>query len=318
MKNMLLVTGMLASMLAFGPGVVQAQVRLDDAIQNVVANISPGFEAGTRIAVVSVQAGSDRMSNYLIDGVIDALVGMGRFAVVSRNDLELALLRGELDFNMSYEVDDNTAQFIGRFFGAQLIATGAFEPFGNAYRLRLRVLEVETAVIQAAHTESVQRDRFVRYLQGAADPSRFWSLGVSLGSSFADPWVLARLSATLAPLRNSFIRLGVDLGFVSDKPNVEGYYSVVPFAHYAFFLPFDELPIPFAMGGWHIGAGFGFMIEEYRFAHFAHHSDRHRAFMVDFVTGFNLGNMFDISYTLRTDFSALMQKVSVGFTHRFQ
>jgi len=69
------------------------------------------------------------------------------------------------------------------------------------------------------------------------------------------------------------------------------------------------------MGGWHIGAGGGFIIEEYRFPHFAL---QRRAFMADFVTGFNVGNMLDISYTLRTDFSSLMQKISVGFTYRFR
>ena len=175
---------------------------------------------------------------------------------------------------MSGFVDDNTAQHIGRFFGAQFIVAGAFESFGDAFIFRVRVIEVETAVIRGTHTETVSRDRLVRYLLG-----------------------------------------GVDLGFISNMANVEGYYSIVPFVHYAFFLPFDDLPIPFTRGGWHIGAGVGFIIEEHRFAHFA---IQRRDFIADFVTGFNVGNRLDISYTLRTDFSTLMQKVSIGFTHRFQ
>ncbi|MCL2192425.1 MAG: hypothetical protein FWB78_03390 [Treponema sp.] len=309
---------MLTFMLAFVVETAHAHTRLDHAIQGMAENLSSGFATNTRIAVVSIQSGSDRMSNYLIDGMIDAFVGIGRFAVVSRGDIELALIRGELDFNMSYEVDDNTAQSIGRFLGAQLIATGAFERLGNTYRLRVRVIEVETAVIRATHAESVRGDRLVRYLMGDSDPTRFWSVGVSVGSSFADPWVIGTLQATLALLRNSFARVGLDVGFISNRANVVGYYSIFPFVHYAFFLPFDALPIPFAMGGWHIGAGGGFMIEEYSFSHFTLPSDRNRTFMVDFVTGFNLGNIFDISYTLRTDFAALMQKISVGFTHRFR
>jgi len=90
-------------MLAFGMEAVHAQARLDDAIQSVAGNLSAGFETGTRIAVAGIQAGTGRMSNHLIDGMIDALVSMGRFTVVSRSELDLALLRGELDFNMSYE-----------------------------------------------------------------------------------------------------------------------------------------------------------------------------------------------------------------------
>jgi len=307
--------GLLACMMAFGATAAHAQTSLGDAIRNAAENLSLNFDAGTRIAVVSIQADTERMSGYLIGGVIDALVGAGRFAVVSRDEVELALVRGELDFNMSGEVDDETAQFIGRFFGAQIIATGAFELHGDAFRLRLRAIEVETAVIRGVHTETVRGDRTVRYLLGDIDPSRFWSLGVSVGTAFADPWVIGTVWGTLAPLRNSFVRVGVDLGFVSDNALVEGYYMIAPFVHYAFFLPFDDLPIPFTMGGWHIGAGVGFIIEEHRFAHFA---IQRRAFIADFVTGFNVENRLDISYTLRTDFSAFMQKISVGFTHRFQ
>ena len=309
--------GLLACMMAFGAGAANAnaQTRLDDAMGNAARNLSAGFETGARIAVVSIEAGTERMAGHLLDGMIGAFVDLGRFAVVSRNEVELALLMGELDFNMSGFVDDDTAQFIGRFFGAQFIVAGALDSLGEAFILRARVVEVETAVIRGMHTETVAPDRVIRYLLGEVDSSRFWSLGVSVGTAFADPWVIGTVWGTLAPLRNSFIRGGVDLGFFSDNALVVGYYSIVPFVHYAFFLPFDELPIPFTMGGWHIGAGVGFVIEEHRFAHFA---VQRRDFIADFVTGFNVGNMLDISYTLRTDFSAFMQKISVGFTHRFR
>ncbi|MCL2193818.1 MAG: penicillin-binding protein activator LpoB [Treponema sp.] len=251
---------------------------------------------------------------YLIGGIIEAFVRTGRFAVVSRDEMELALVRGELDFNMSAEVDDQTAQLIGRFLGAQLIATGAFESHGDTFRLRLRAIEVETAVIRGTHTETVRNGRTVRYLLGNTDPSRFWSLGASVGTFFADPWLAATIQATLAPLGHSFVRVGCEFGFISGTTGAD-YFSVFPFAHIAFFLPFDDLPIPFARGGWHISAGGGLKIEEYRFAHFVL---TRRVFMADFVTGFVVGDMLDISYTLRTDFSSISNRVSVGFTHRFQ
>ncbi|MCL2600280.1 MAG: penicillin-binding protein activator LpoB [Treponema sp.] len=306
--------GMLTWMLVMGVETAHARSSIDSAIRNAAESFSDGFQVGTRIAVVSMQSGSDRMSGHLIDGMIDALVDMGRFAVVSRSEIELALLRGELDFNMSAEVDEWTAQSIGRFLGAQLIATGTFETFGDAYRLRVRVIEVETAVIRATHAESILVDRLVRYLLGTIDPARFWSLGASIGTSFARPWVVGTLQATLAPLSRSFVRIGLDLGTVSGT-DVYNYVSVFPLVHYAFFIPFDALPLPFARGGWHIGIGCGIKIEELRFQGFAL---RERAFMMDFVTGFVVGDMLDISYTLRTDFYRLMQKVSVGFVYRFQ
>ena len=304
----------MAALLAIlGAGTAHAQAHLDYAIRSAAESLSAGFETGARIAVASMQAGSDRMSNYLIDGMVDTLVGMGRFAVVLRGDVELALLRDELDFNMSWEVDEATAQSIGRFFGAQLIVTGVFEPHGNAHRLRVRVIDVETAVIRVSHTETIRGDRVVRYLLGEADPTRFWSVGASVGTAFADPWVIGTLQVTLAPLPRSFIRIGCDLGFISNLPNVEGFFSVFPFASYAFFLPFDALPFPFA---WHIGAGGGLFIEEIRVPGTV---IRNRLLLADFTTGFNVGNILDISYSLRTNFSTwFMHKVAMGFTYRFQ
>jgi len=103
------------------------------------------------------------------------------------------------------------------------------------------VLEVETAVIRGVHTETVPVDRIVRYLLSEMDSTRFWSVGVSVGSFFADPWLVGTVWATLAPLRNSFVRVGLDIGFISNRANVTGYYSIFPFAHYAFFVPLPFL-----------------------------------------------------------------------------
>jgi hypothetical protein len=223
---------------------------------------------------------------------------------------------------MSGEVDDETVQSIGRVLGAQYIATGSFEPHGNNYHFRIRIIHVETATIRNVHTAIVLRDRFVRDLLGTEggaaavinDPARFWSIGASVGTSLAEPWMIGTLQATLAPLRNSFIRVGCDLGFASGVANV-GYFSIHPFAHYVFFLSFDTLPIPFGRGGWYIGAGGGFKMAEYRFDDF---DIPIRTPMADFTTGLIIGNIIDISYSLRTDFSVFTHKISTGFTHRFR
>ena len=299
-------------MMALGAGAAHAQASLDDAIQNAAENLSLNFETGTRIAVVSIQAGSDRMSGYLIDGTIDALVGAGRFAVVSRDEVELALVRGELDFNMSAEVDDETAQFIGRFFGAQVIATGALEPHGNAFRLMMRAIEVETAVIRGTHTEIVRNDRAVRYLLGNADHSRFWSLGVSGNFSTVElisgvPVAGVTVQGTLSPFRRSFIRVGSD--FLFGRYSDDFYStSIFPFVHYAFFLPFATI------GGWHIGMGGGFMMTSFENWE---GSGSDSFFAADLTTGFTVG-WFSVSYTLRTNFSAFSDKISVGFVYRFR
>jgi len=40
-------------------------------------------------------------------------------------------------------------------------------------------------------------------------------------------------------------------------------------------------------------------------------------FAMNVVTGFNLG-MFDISYTLQTDFNSFIGKLSIGYVYRFK
>jgi hypothetical protein len=41
-------------------------------------------------------------------------------------------------------------------------------------------------------------------------------------------------------------------------------------------------------------------------------------FAMDFITGFNIGDVFNISYTLRTNFNRASHKVLVGYTYRFK
>jgi TolB-like protein len=301
-------------MLAFAAPAAHAQARIDDAVRNTAESLSAGFGDGARIAVVSMEAGSRAMSDYLINGMIDTLVGMGRFTVVSRGEVELAAVRDELDFNMSGYVDDHSAQFIGRFLGAQFIVAGVFESTGDGFRLRVRVIEVETAVIRATHSEGVRGDRAVRYLLGDADPARLWSLGAAVGTSFARPWLVGTLQGTVAPFSGSLLRVGIDFGTLSGDDRFD-YLSVFPFAHLALFVPFEGRALPFSGGGWHIGAGGGLHIGQRRFATFA--QDEGPDFMLEIMTGLIVADSLDISYSLRTDFSRIMHKVSVGFVYRF-
>ncbi|MCL2600791.1 MAG: penicillin-binding protein activator LpoB [Treponema sp.] len=313
-----LAAAMSLCMLAFAVETAHARVRLGDAVQSTAQSLSLEIETGTRIAVVAIRAGSDRMSDFLINGMIDAFVslGMGRYTVVSRDQLELDRIRGELDFQMSWEVDERTAQSIGRMLGVQYIVTGALEPLRNFYHFRVRTIHVETASIRNVSSAVVRRDRSLRDLQGIPgtmdllleDRARFWSVGVSAGTAFAEPWMMAGLQGTFAPLRHSFVRVGCDIGFASGIEGV-GYFSLHPFLHLAFFLPFET------GGGWHIGAGGSFLMAEYRFDGF---DVPVRTTMADFTTGLNIGNTIDVSYTLRTDFSVITHRFSTGFTYRFK
>jgi len=138
--------------------------------------------------------------------------------------------------------------------------------------------------------------------------NRLHTLGVSVGTSFIDPAIIATVHGTYSPVRNMFLELGLDAGFVSIYDDVQSYYSIYPFARVGFFAPFRN------KGGWYIGAGGGYMIGEYTF-----YGEKVPVgvFAADFVTGFNLWNAVDISYSIRTNFGSLSHKLSAGYVYRF-
>ena len=140
------------------------------------------------------------------------------------------------------------------------------------------------------------------------EPEKFWSIGGAVGTSFVEPWVIGTVRGTIAPLKYSFLEIGVDAGFVSGKPNV-GYYSFCPFLHAAFFWPFiaDKIGAYAGTGGGFIWASYSFPAGEIS----------NNTFALDAVIGINFFNMIDVSYTYRTNFTNMLSKVSVGYTYRF-
>ena len=145
------------------------------------------------------------------------------------------------------------------------------------------------------------------YLIPPVNPApRLQTLGVSMGSSFNAPWMVATIRGTIAPFDYSFLVIGIDIGLASGVEDV-GYYSFCPFVHYALFLPFKN-------SGWYIGTGGGYLLANYAFLE----GDVEKSsFVLNVFTGFNLFNFLDISYTLRTNFTGVTNKVSVGYIYRW-
>ena len=142
------------------------------------------------------------------------------------------------------------------------------------------------------------------------EPAKFWSVGASVGSAFAAPWVLATLHGTIAPFNYSFLELGFDIGLLPGKPDV-GYYSLYPYGHFAFFYPLIINKI-----GLYAGIGGGFMIVSYTFEVEGKTLDSFPAAAV--IGGVNLFDVIDISYTFRSNFKGVSHKVSAGYTYRFK
>jgi len=137
--------------------------------------------------------------------------------------------------------------------------------------------------------------------------SRLWSIGASVGTSFADPWVIGTVHGTIAPFNYTFLELGLDLGLISTVENTK-YFSLYPFAHLAFFWPFTSKI------GWYAGAGGGHLIAKYTIDNLKIPKN---IFAADFTTGVLLFNSLNLSYTMRTNFSSASNKLAVGYSYRF-
>jgi hypothetical protein len=129
------------------------QDELDIAIRETSDYFNRQISAGNKLVILNVQSDFPALSEYIIDELIANTVNDRIFSVVDRQQLNT--IRAELDFQMSGEVDDDTAQALGRMAGAQIIISGAVSRIGDLYRLRVRALSVQTASIEGQFNRNI-------------------------------------------------------------------------------------------------------------------------------------------------------------------
>jgi hypothetical protein len=199
------------------------------------------------------------------------------------------------------EVFRRTGADVAKVSGNQQIPAIYSQFFGTAYLGEVS-LDEKGNIIQAPSATVILKK------EDEPEPAKYWTIGASVGSSFIDPWVIGTARGTLAPFKYSFLELGLDLGLVSGKPDV-GYYSLCPFVHIAYYQPIGE------RFGLYAGGGGGYFWGKYRFPE----ADITKSIVAfDAVAGINILDMFDFSYTLRTDFKNISNKISFGYTYRFK
>jgi TolB-like protein len=111
---------------------------------------------GIKVVVLNFTAANQDVSNYVIEELTAYIVNDGSLAVVDRRNL--ALLQEEMDFQLSGEVSDATAQEIGKKLGAQTIISGSLTALGDVWRMRVQAIQVETAQIQVMQTLTITLD----------------------------------------------------------------------------------------------------------------------------------------------------------------
>jgi len=144
----------------------QTAVSLDAALRNSTTYLNGRIPARTKVVVLNFTSDWVKLSDYIIEELIGYIVNEGTLTVVDRQNLET--IRKEMDFQLSGEVSDDTAQSIGKKLGAQTIISGSITAIGNAYRLRIRAISVETAQILGMQNVDVAQDSRIAALTGTA------------------------------------------------------------------------------------------------------------------------------------------------------
>jgi TolB-like protein len=271
------------------------------------------------------------------------ITNTGKYAILPRTTTMQTALK-ELEFQMQGYTAEEGAKALGKAINAQYVLSAEVRSLGSLNMFTAQILNVEDGSLLAGDSRDYRiiddgiklipelailltdkasatsrisaLDREWTLFSLFGDPSKFWSLGLSAGTSFNDPLVNGTLHGTVAPLKYSFLEMGFEFGLLSNIEGVTNYYSLFPFIHYALFLPFNSSGSNKGIkGGWYIGTGGGYVIADYQIDNM---SITHKSFAVDFITGFLLFDFLDISYTLRSNFKWFSSKISLGYSYRFK
>jgi hypothetical protein len=133
----------------------QKTFTLDEAIKDSANYFIEVLEPGTEIAVMNFSA-SPAVSNYVIADITAYLVNSRKFSVITRDDLELRIIRKELNFQLSSDVDDKSAKDIGHILGLSTIILGKLDRFGNMWKMEIKALEAESGDTKGMNTYIVK------------------------------------------------------------------------------------------------------------------------------------------------------------------
>jgi hypothetical protein len=135
---------------------------LNEALRACMDELTAKISAGKIAAVLNFQSEYKNVSEYIVDELTKHIVNDGSFKAVERQNLDA--IQTEMEYHLSGEVGDETAQSIGKRLGAEVMIFGSFSALGRQYRLIIRAISVETAEILAIQTVMIRRDALLATL----------------------------------------------------------------------------------------------------------------------------------------------------------
>ncbi|MDR0442795.1 MAG: CsgG/HfaB family protein [Treponema sp.] len=184
----------------FIPVFAFSQMSLDTALRNSTSYLNLKVPAKSKLVVLNFSSNWPQLSDYIIEELIGYIVNDGNFSVIDRANLET--IRKEMNFQLSGDVSDETAQSVGKMLGAQTIISGAMTAIGSTYRLRIRAISVETAQIQGMQNIDVAQDSRSAALTGTVYTG---PVTTAVPASQSNPSAKSTPVAKNAPAANSIV-----------------------------------------------------------------------------------------------------------------
>jgi TolB-like protein len=126
---------------------------LELTIREATDYLNEQVPKGHKLAIINITSNYRSLSEYIISELNANIVNDRIFSLVDRQQLDT--IRAEQNFQLSGEVDDESAQALGKLLGAQTIITGTVSSLGNRWRIQIRALEVQTAQVQGQFNRNI-------------------------------------------------------------------------------------------------------------------------------------------------------------------
>jgi len=114
-----------------------------NAVYQAAEEIIETIPDGATLVVLSISSADEIQSELIMDELTNLLFRTRKFKLVDRKDLDV--IRREIAFQYSGDVDDNSAVSLGKMLGASIVITGSV----SGRSLRVKALDVETAELKA-------------------------------------------------------------------------------------------------------------------------------------------------------------------------
>jgi TolB-like protein len=129
--------------------------NLDLAVEQSCKNIQNDFNETASVAVFNIVSSSTRLSEYIIEEVMNNFTNMHKYNVVERS--KISAVFQEQNFQFSGNVSDDTIQRLGNMLGAQFVVTGSLDDAGSYYRLRLFVIAIESGERKSSTAVNIKK-----------------------------------------------------------------------------------------------------------------------------------------------------------------